>query len=330
VAKAGEGFGFLTSAVVSGASARLEPRAMTVPPSLARRTRFEPSGILGQPNERRYLIASDDTGINGGENEGRPWLFSMNAAGVVEPDPIVIDGVASIDDVEAITAGDGGEVYLLSSQSYNKKGRRTPARSALLRLRPEGKRFRVDGQAHLAEMLELAPDRAAALGLPNGTRDLDIEGMTFHGGALYLGVKAPLDEAGEAMIWKIASPKALFGAPSSGASTLEASGIASFAHARVDVELDGKVVPGGISDLLFLDEESLVITSTPSEADGAAGALWRVDHARSGGGLSPRVVRHVPGRKPEGLSASLTSGHLVVVFDAGSATPSFLEMPWPP
>lgn len=318
------------NAATDGDATRFEPRVMTVPPSLARRTRFEPSGILGQPNEGRYLLVSDDTGIKDDASEGRPWLFAMNTAGAVAPEPIVIDGAASIDDLESITAGDAGEIYVLSSQSYSRKGHRKRARTALLRLRPDGGHYRVDGSVHLAEMLEAAPARAAALGLASGLRDLDIEGMTFHGGALYLGLKAPLDANGDAMIWKIPSPKALFVAPSSGTSTLEASGIALWAHARVDVELDGKIAAGGISELLFVDPDSLVLTSTPSKEERAAGALWRVDHVSSGGALSPRLVRRFPGWKPEGLSPSLSGANLLVVFDTGNSTPYFLETPWPP
>jgi multidrug resistance efflux pump len=311
----------------AGGSSRLEPRLMTVPPSLARRTRFEPSGVLVRPNETRYLLVSDDTGIKDGPDEKRPWLFSMDAAGVVDPAPVAITGVNAIDDLESIAAGEGGELYVLSSQSYNRKDRRKAPRSALLRLRPAGSGFAVDGEAHLAEALDLAPERAASLGLANGTRDLDVEGMAFHDGALYLGVKAPLDARGHAMVWKIASPDALFDASTRGATKLERAGMETWGHARVDVEVDGKAVPGGISELLFVGD-TLVIASTPSTADGAAGALWRVDHPR-GGALSAQLVRRFPGRKPEGLAPSLTSGKLMVVFDAGSATPSFLETPWP-
>lgn len=307
---------------------RPEPRPMTLGAGLTGRTRFEPSGILARSAENRYLVVSDDTGINRGPNEGRPWIFSMDPFGVVAPEPIPLEGIAAIDDLEAIAEGDGGEIYVLASQSHNKKGVRPRARSAMLRLRPDGARFRVDGEVHLAELLEVAPERAAALGLRSGTRELDIEGMTFHAGALFLGLKAPLDANGDAMIWKVSSPQALFDAPTGGARTLESADLTAWGHARVDVEVDGQTVPGGISELLFLDG-SLALTSTPSSADVAAGALWRVDQP-TGGSLSPRIVQRFPGRKPEGLAPSLRRGNLMVVFDAGESIPSVLETPWPP
>jgi hypothetical protein len=301
---------------------------MTVPPSLARRTRFEPSGILARPAANRYLVVSDDTGFKNGADDGRPWLFAMDAAGKVDPAPIPIAGVTTIDDLESIASGEDGEIYVLASQSHTSKDRRKPARSALLRLRPEGTGFRVDGEVHLAETLDLAPDRAAALGLLAGTRGLDIEGMAFRAGALFFGLKAPLDAHGKAMIWKVATPSALFDLSTSGTKKLERAGMDLWGHARVDVEIGGSTVPGGISELLF-QGDSLVIASTPSTVDGAAGALWHVERAR-GGDLAAHLVRRFPGRKPEGLAPSLAAGKLMVAFDAGSATPSFLEMPWPP
>ncbi len=329
VAKAGDQL--LTSAVVTRGSAALEPRSMTVPHSLARRTRFEPSAVLAQKREGRYVVASDDTGIDRSSTEGRPWLFAMNAEGAVSSDPIVIQGIDSIDDVEAMAVGDEGETYVLSSQSHGKRGTRSAARAALLRLRSDGEGFRVDGQVRLAELLDASPEHAARLGLANGTRDLDLEGMTFSRGALYVGVKAPLDAKGRAIIWKIGSPAALFARSPDVAAVLRGAAIEKWATARVDVEIDGRTLPGGISELLFRDPDSLVIASTPSNEEGAAaGALWRADHARDGGELAVHLVHRFPGLKPEGLSPSLSTENLLVVFDAGRGTPSFLEMPWPP
>ena len=298
-------------------------RRVVVPASLAARSRFEPSGLLARASESRYLVVSDDTGRDG--DEGAPWLFSMSTNGAVDAEPIVLGGIDEINDVESITQGDAGEIYLLSSQSYSKKGKRKPTRTALLRLRPDGAGFRVDGEVHLAEMLDASPERAASLGLPEGTRALDIEGMAFQKGALYLGLKAPLDRQGDAMIWRVEKPSELFdGATqqaktSGGAARLDAAGLSPFAHVRVDVELLGKTVPGGISDLFFLPDGSLAITSTPSTAEGAAGALFRVDKPVAGA-LSPRLVTRFPDQKPEGIAASFSSpDKLMFVFDAGAA-----------
>ncbi|WP_437330367.1 HlyD family efflux transporter periplasmic adaptor subunit [Sorangium sp. So ce381] len=330
------------SAAPPSPAAAVRALAMRVPPALSQRSRFEPSGLLVRPAEGRYLIISDDTGHDGKDDEGAPWLFAMSATGTVDPEPVVVQGVDELVDVEGIAAGDAGEIYLLSSQSYNKKGRRKPGRTALLRLRSDGQGFRVDGEVHLAEMLDASAERAAALGLPRGTRELDIEGIAFHQGSLYLGLKAPLDAQGNAMIWRIASPGALFperrpatgnagkgkgSEPPVDPKLLEDSGLSLWARARVDVDLAGRPTPGGISDLLFLPDGSLALTSTPSTADGDAGALFRVDGPQPGT-LAPRLVQRFPGLKPEGIAPSLSAGKLMVVFDAGSGVPSFQEISW--
>lgn len=296
------------------------PLPMKMPPPLASRTRFEPSGILAQNNEGRYLIVSDDTGRDG--DDGVPWIFAMSKDGEIQSEPIAVHGVDELADVEAIAAGDSGEVYLLSSQSFSKKGKRKPARTALLRLRKQGSGFRVDGAVHLAEMLDADPVQATALGLPNGTRSLDIEGLAARGGSLYLGLKAPLDAQGKAMIWRIASPAALFEGKS-----LSNSGVSSWARVRVDVEIEGKSIPGGISELCFWPDGRLALTSTPSTADGDAGALWRIDAPESGA-LTPILVKRFPGLKPEGITPSFSQDKLMVVFDTGGGAPLFEEIPW--
>lgn len=298
------------------------PLPMKIPPALASRTRFEPSGILAQKNDERYLIVSDDTGRDG--DEGIPWIFVMSKDGEIQSEPASVQGVEELSDVEAIAAGDTGEVYLLSSQSFSKKGKRKTARTALLRLRKQGAGFRVDGEVHLAELLDADSVQAAALGLPNGTRNLDIEGMTARGGSLYLGLKAPLDAQGNAMIWRIASPASLFEGKS-----LANAGASSWARVRVDVEVDGKTTRGGISDLVFFPNGKLAITSTPSTADGDAGALWRVDAPESGA-LTPILVKKFPGLKPEGITPSFSQDKLMVVFDTGGGAPLFEEIPWTP
>ncbi|WP_437629575.1 HlyD family secretion protein [Sorangium sp. So ce854] len=299
-----------------------EALRMTVPPALRQLSRFEPSGVLPRPAESRYLLVSDDTGHKG-EGEGAPLLFAMSATGAVAPEPVPVTGVKELVDIESITAGDGDDVYLLSSQGYSAKGKRKKARTALLRLKPEGRGFRVDAEAHLAELLDAAgPSVLAGLGLPGGTRPLEIEGMTYRDGALYFGLKSPLDAQGNALIWKLDAPRALLES-----KRLDGAGLSLWARARVGVELDGAPTPGGISDLSFLADGSLAITSTPSTADGDAGALFHVARPQAGV-LSPRLVRRFPGLKPEGVSPSLSSGKLMIVFDAGAEVPSFLELPW--
>lgn len=305
----------------------VEVHRMTVPAALRDRSRFEPSGVLIRAADARYVLVSDDTGHKDGAHEGAPWLFTMSAEGVVEPEPLPVTGVSELNDTESIAAGEGGEVYVLSSQGYSAKGKRRSTRTALLKLQPEGRGFRATAEVHLAELLDAAgPAVLSQLGLPGGTRALEIEGMAYRDGALYFGLKAPLDPQGNAMIWKLAAPRVLFET-----KRLDGAGLSLWARARVDVELAGAgaraPTPGGISDLCFLPDGSLAIASTPSAADGAAGAVWRVARPEAGI-LLPQLLQRFPGLKPEGLSPALSSGKVLVVFDTGAETPSFAELPW--
>lgn len=315
-----------------------QPRPMRVPPTLVGRTRFEPSGLLARPGEGRFLVVSDDTGKKD-VDEGLPWLFAMRADGEVEAEPIPIQGVSTIDDLEAITAGPSGELYVLASQSYSKKGKRKPARTALLRLVADGKGFRVTGEAHLAELFDAAPER----GKLTSTRDLDVEAMTFHDGALFFGLKAPLLANGAALVWRVGTPGALFDPPAAGGaagSTLDAAGFEVWGAAKVDVLLDGKTTPGGISDMLFLADGSLIVSATPSTAEGDAGALYRLTMPSQGPASNGAATPTSPGRtltaapiarfpaKAEGIAPS-KEGHLLVVFDNGDRTPAFVEVPCP-
>jgi multidrug resistance efflux pump len=303
---------------------------MNVPASLRSRSRLEPSGALWRPDLQRYVLVSDDTGLEDADDKA-PWLFAMTREGAIDAEPLPIAGVGSINDLESIAAGDGGEVYVLASQSHSRKGKRPAARTAFMRLMPDGRGFRVDAAVSLADALEAAGEGAMAkLGLPKGTRDLEIEGMAFRGGALYLGLKTPLDAQGNAMIWKLGDPGALLSQKS-----LASAALSLFAKVRVEAEAGQAKVPGGISELLFLPDGALMIASTPSSGDGApeSGRLYHVPasllSSPAGGALSPREVRTFPGKKPEGLSLSATPGRIVVVFDTGSDVPSWTEIPWP-
>ena len=57
----------------------------------------------------------------------------------------------------------------------------------------------------------------------------------------------------------------------------------------------------------------------------------RYSYARSpqGGALSVEQLREFDGHKPEGLSLSSNPGYFTVAFDAGDATPHWIQVPWP-
>jgi multidrug resistance efflux pump len=305
---------------LGGSVAPLVP--ISVPPVLARTTRFEASGLAPEPGRQSYLLVSDDTGL---DSDRLPILFRMNERGEVDPAPVPIDGVDELTDLESIAVGSGSTLYVLASQSFSRNGKRPHARTAFLALELDGTRLRVRAEVHLAELLDRAGEQAlGALGLGGSTQQLDIEGLAAHEGTLYLGLKSPLDEQGRALIWAVTAPAALFEGKS-----LESAGLRVFARVPLALGDSTRAVAGGISELLVLPDGSAVLAATPSTGDDALGAVFRLAKLAPGEAPVPELLRRFPDRKPEGLALSFTSpDRLLVVFDNGAATPEMTEVPW--
>lgn len=301
------------------------PRRMEVPAELAKRTRFEPSGLVWVARLARFVLVSDDTGTKKTETARAPWLFTMDPAGRVDPAPLPISGLDEVDDLEAIAAGDGETLYVLSSQGVSKDGDRRPSRETFARLRPGGAGYEVDGAVHLVGLLEgLAPEKLEELGLAD-TKRLDVEGLAVYEGALLLGLKSPLDADGRAILWRLERPEELFET-----GRLDPSRLRVWAKVGLEVEADGRPAPAGIADLLALPDGTLVLAATAAagDPDRQSGALFQV-HEPAPGNLDARRFRVFEGHKPEGLALSPSPGRLVVAFDTGGADPLWTEIPWP-
>lgn len=297
------------------------PKPIVVPGSLAARTRFEPSGIVWSAARERYIVVSDDTGL-ADTTEHAPWVFTMDTSGNVDADPIVIDGIKGFSDIESIAATPDGGLWLLTSQSVSKKGKRPAARQFFGKVELTASSARATGSVQLAKLLDAST--LAALGLPDSNA-LDIEGMTATAtGGLLLGLKGPVDGKG-APVWHMADPDRVLG---SGA--ISPGDLALWGHVPLTVRADGASVRAGISDLLELPGGQLLVTATAAGATDPRsqdGALFVVDDRSKL--ASPRLLWTFPGLKPEGVALGAKSDALVLVFDAGAATPQWMEQPWP-
>lgn len=284
------------------------PSAMVVPPALSQRSRLEPSGAIWLADLDRFLIVSDDTGP-GGASEHQPWLFLADAGGRFDPEPLVIDGAPPVSDLESITVGPDGAIYLLASQSLSRKGRRKAPRQQLLRVARKGRQLQSTGAVALFAALadRWSPAELRALGADD---DLDIEGMAFAEGGLLLGLKAPI-EAGEARIWLVTGLDALFAGRGFGP---EGAQIKEYAR----VALPTGHGDGGISDLL-LEGDTLYLLSTLPEGP-PQGAAWRAtlplrkppERLAAWDFKAEALVRH-----PDGL---------FVFFDTGADAPRFTRL----
>lgn len=310
---------------------------LTVPPALARRTRIEPSGLLWIPGWQRYLVVSDDTGTKERDDHAA-WVLSLDAAGAFDPTPVLLEGLPEVNDLEAVArCGDG--IYLLSSQSSSRRGRRPLARQLLVRAQATpGPTLRAEGAVPLLQAitraaagegggawlssLGLPADPATLQRAPSGPdvpQVLDIEGLACVDGALLVGLKEPLDATGAALLWRLQRPGELV---TSG--TLTRAQLAPFGRVRLPEPITGAEHAMGIAGLMESPSGGLLVTSTLSAPVGGVmvGALWSLPAlpADPAAETPVRLLQVFPGLKPEGVAVA-PGGATVIVFDRGSQPP---------
>ncbi len=297
-----------TGALAADVPSSVSP--LVVPDALVKLTRMEPSGALWLPEKARFLVLSDDTGHKK-RNDDAPWVFTMDAAGRFDATPLVIDGVEEISDLEAVTRGPDGTIYLLCSQSHNKKGKRKGKRTWLLRTRLVGDRLVVHGAVKLWSTLidMLTLETRLELGIDDG---LDIEGLTWFDGGLLFGLKSPADRAGRARIWHLTDVDRLF------TGGLGPEGARLGLWASLSLPVGPGDVPGGISELMA-DGQGLYVLSTLAEGP-ASGAAWYLAHKQA----TPTRLAAWSDRKPEGLARGPDG--LRVFFDEGDAAPHWAPL----
>ena len=100
-------------------------------------------------------------------------------------------GVDAIDDAESIVAGPDDTFFLLTSHSPNRRGKLHKSRCQLLALKLDKRKLVVTGAINLLHGHHDLVEELVALGLPASTT-VDLEGLGYHDGTLYIGCKAPL------------------------------------------------------------------------------------------------------------------------------------------
>ena len=285
-----------------------------VPPALRAVTRVEPSGAVWLPERGRFLVLTDDTGLEH-RNDHAPMVLTASADGRFDPTPMPIEGVGRTSDLEAVTRGPDGSIYLLCSQSLSRKGKRPRKRQRFLRTQLDGPKLVVTGHLDLYRTLvdTLDGELLERLGVGDA---LDIEGMTWHGDGLLLGLKAPTDARGLAATWKLRNPDALFDGAGMGEG---GASLAPFRGFKLPTGQYGQV--GGISDLMAEREMLYILTTLPDGPD--TGAAWKVDLSKPNS--APERLAKWDGLKPEAIGRS-PDGTLVVFFDAGDETPRYATL----
>lgn len=288
-------------------------KTIEVPAALLKVTRPpEPSGLAWSEGLGRYLVVSDDTGFANADNDHAPMVFGLSAAGKLDDAPIVIEGIDALNDAEGICAGPDGTFFLTTSHSLNKKGKVAKARRMLLQLQLKGRLLTVIGRADLTAGKGLL----AQVDLPRDA-PLDIEALAWREGALYLGLKSPLGSKGEAQVVRLDNALPAM------------KGAAPVISAFAQLNLCALEICAGVSDMVFLDDGSLIVTAnTPKHqaSDGGGAVFW----ARAPVGKAPVELLHrFPGLKPEGVTLAPGGDRLVVVFDGDLNTARWAELPRP-
>jgi hypothetical protein len=308
--------------------------ALVLPAALGDRIgRAETSGIAWAAALDRYLVVVDDAVYRKADGGRTPALLALARDGRFDADPVLIQGIAEVDDAESICAAGPDRFYLLTSHAPDSKGRVRWPRRQLLELKLEGRVLRAARGA-----VDLTDGKGSALrlldesGVARGG-GLDLEGVATHDGALYIGMKAPLGPAGEALTLRIEDP-----ADAIRRDHVRKGRLTLWARLALAVKpIGGKGEPAapatvqqGIADLTFgRDGVLYLVANSPKGAlaDGG-GALWR--WARPAAGIAPvqpELVARFPGMKPEGIALTPDGAALAVIFDRDGAPPQWTIVP---
>lgn len=311
------------------------PQPLQVPAALLGVSQFEPSGWLWLPQSKRFLTVSDDTGL--AADDAHPaLLFAVNAQGEVSPDVLQVADLAEQSDVEAIAGTESGPIWLLSSQSVSKKGKRPLPRTLLVQL-SDATSLRKVGAVSLAQLLaDLTPEELVRLGLgakepgfkkgvANFDRLLDIEALATDGSDLLLGLKAPAP-AGGALVWRLRNPKALFAASN---PRLAPGQLEALPPLPVSAPL-GHAMPVGLSDLHAVGPGrwlALTVAQVVSDDAKVGSTLWQISLHNNAWRV--QRVADFAGLHAEGVSLGPTPGVAWVVFDQGAQTPLWTQVALP-
>jgi hypothetical protein len=243
---------------------------------------------------------------------------------------IPLEGLESLDDLEAVTRDDAGRVYFITSHSRTRKGKIRDSRRLLVRARVEGReRHRLVVEAAVpwvdrvlqtagkrnksAEKATPLPSWMAFLAAAEKSGEIDIEAMTCKGDTLLIGFKAPLRE-GKAVVLSISGLNELMGEKAPLASSI---GL----WAEWALPEAGGGFPQGFSDMQMQGNDLFMLTRSRGEG----GELWQW----TPGASQPERIRVFSDAAPEGLAFS--KGKLILAFDRGSEKPSrFLALDWKP
>jgi len=121
------------------------------------------------------------------------------------------------DDMEDLSAVDDHRFFAMTSHSRTKKGKLKEERGQLMLISKEKKYFQVEQSWSLRERILSALENSVGDAIDLETTEaaspdeggLNVEGLSYHEGHLYLGLRSPLTDKGEALVLTINNADAL-------------------------------------------------------------------------------------------------------------------------
>ena len=228
-------------------------------------------------------------------------------------------GLDSIDDMESITEGPEGNIYIACSQSSASNGSPADERKLLVRLTRERTLVRLDKKIYLYDLLMQAAEKekdlpwAQFLVSGDDTKEINIEGIFSDKDSLSLGFLRPF-KGPNSVILRIADINKVFETGSLGPQQVEL-------WQEVDLRDDRTGIPTGISDLYLHNTHLYILSYVKSKKDGKKnkiGNLWRYDIINN----KLLHIMSLEDLKPEGITFNHHTNEFVITFDNGKKKPS--------
>ncbi len=286
------------------------PQPMRLPIGLKRLgISIEASGLTWFSKEKKFFLVSDD--LPHFKKRVFPCIYSLTPDGVISYPQVKVVSKDPFDDLEGI-ASDGENFYLLCSQSMSSKGHLPIKRTCFIKAGLKWHKLYVKKNIYLRPLLHAlfenlsSKKRKEVFGFVSEKKfqKLNIEGLAYHKGDLYLAISAPTVKK-YALIWRLKDIDQFF----------------------TQAKLDGKLQlwhrlntnGEGLSGIAFLSDGSLALLTGTKRG----GSLWFVPEKKlSTFDLDPVKVTSWP-YNPEGVSPWPFSvdNKVLVVFDRGKHTP---------
>lgn len=298
--------------VAGSLAAETDPREMRMPAQLSRRFDFEPSGAIYLSDIRKFLVISDDT-----DERKTASLFLVDRDGNVEDQVLFVPNVGEISDLESISQS-GDFVYLMTSQSLNKKGKEKPERNLFVRARRTGLNFSavevLDFRGLLLGAIAGSSDTKMKEALRKADpQDVEIESHFVDQNTLTLGFKKGFGPQAEILLVVIQDVDQLFKTRSLKPSQISGKWV-DFGR--------GPGSPHRLSDLIKVQGRMYATTVCTKED---CGGIWRL--SETSGKIQVEEIKSFEGLKPEGLAYDPEDSSFFVTFDMKSRGAKFARVP---